>query len=144
MVSNDSIDRKIASENRLGSGQPMNSQQETISLVSRPMPLQVRAGLVIGTCVAAHLLNRFPGTFRGPIRGASGCGRRGKRSWPTPRSLDNACPPTPTQAKAACSSQSNHDAQTSLVLVTTNREGAPAVAGAPQRGLLSDVSFDSR
>ena len=143
MVSNDPIDRKVASENGLGSGQSMNSQQETISLVSRPMPLQVRAGLVIGTCVAAHLLNRFPGTFRGPIRGVSGYSGRGKRSRPTPRSLDDACR-KPTQTKATCSSQEDHDAQTSLVLVTTNREGAPAVSGAPRRGLPSDVGFDSR
>ena len=144
MVKMDPINSKAAFENQLESMKPMPPQQETISLVSRPMSLQVRAGLVIGTCIAAHLLNRFPRTFRGPIPGASEYGRRGRQTRLTSRTLENTRRQAPVPTDAASSSQGNHDAQTSLVLVTTNREGAPAASGAPLRGLLSDVSFDSR
>ena len=122
-----------------------DSEQETRMLVFCPPPTQIQAGIIIGTCVAAHLLRRRWGPGRGPIRGASGSlenARRRSRRTPSGLLSDGHWHRSPS-VEANPPTRGQNDAQTSLVLVTTNREGAPAVSGAPRRGLPGNAGFDS-
>jgi len=101
-----------------------------------PTRIQLQAGVLVGTCAvllhrpSGHGWWRSRGFYDGSLKVAGGTPRlrSGVRFGPRTRHLSQET--------------TGNEAQTSLVLVTTNREGAPAESGAPLGGLSINTRFD--